>query len=191
MRALLLVAALLLTTAGCATGNDAVAVGGTFEFVSPGGQTRIFYDPPQDRGTVTGLKGDDLRAEGTTIGLDDYRGQVVVLNLWGSWCGPCRSEADDLQRVADAMKDQGVTVLGVNVKDGRQAALDFMNDRSLTWPSIHDFPGRSLLALKGYPRNTVPSTIVLDRQHRVAAIFLTELLDADLLPVVERVAAEA
>jgi hypothetical protein len=60
----------------------------------------------------------------------------------------------------------------------------------LDWPSIYDPPGRSLLGLRGYPRNLVPSTIVLDRQHRVAAIFLTEVLDTDLLPVVQRIAAE-
>lgn len=190
MRAL---AALLLATgcvAGCATGDDAVAVGGQFEFVSPGGQTTIRYDPPEKRGKVSGLSGDDLMDEGATISLDDFAGKVVVLNLWGAWCGPCRSEADDLQRVQDATADQGVTILGIDLRDNRDAAADFIRDRGLTWPSIYDPPGRSLLALRGYPRNTIPSTIVLDREHRVAAIFLTELLDTDLLPVVEAVAAE-
>jgi thiol-disulfide isomerase/thioredoxin len=188
MRALL--AALALLVAGCATGGDAVARGGQFEFVSPGGQTKIFYDPPADRGKVTGIEGESLLEPGHTITLDDFAGQVVIVNLWGSWCGPCRSEADDLQRVADATEADGVALLGIDLRDDRSAASDFITDRGLRWPSIYDPPGRSLLGLRGYPRNVVPSTIVLDREHRVAAIFLTELLDVDLLPVVQRIAAE-
>lgn len=190
MRALVAVAAAAALVSGCATGDDAVVSGGQFEFVSPGGQTTIRYDPPAKRGTVTGLSGDDLLEPGGTVSLADFAGKVVVINLWGSWCGPCRAEADDLQRVQDATRDKDVVLLGVALRDNRDAAADFMRDRGLTWPSIFDPPGRSLLALRGYPRNTIPSTIVLDRQHRVAAIFLTELLDTDLLPVVEAVAAE-
>ena len=191
MKALVALLLALAVSSGCATGTDAVARGGQFEFVSPGGQTKIFYDPPDDRGTVSGISGESLLEPGRTIGVDDFAGKVVVINLWGSWCGPCRSEADDLQHVADATAASGVAVLGVDLRDDRAAAADFVRDRGLTWPSIYDPPGRSLLGLHGYPRNVVPSTIVLDRQHRVAAVFLTELLDADLLPVVQRLAAES
>jgi thiol-disulfide isomerase/thioredoxin len=183
------VAAVLLL-AGCATGSDAVARGGTFEFVSPGGQTDIYYDPPADRGTVGTLSGDSLTEPGTTVSLDRYRGQVVVLNVWGSWCGPCRSEADDLERVADATTTQGVQLVGINVRDSRQAGADFARDFGLTYPSIFDPPGRTLFALQRIPRSVVPLTIVLDRHHRVAAVFLREMLADDLLPVVQRVAAE-
>jgi len=188
--ALLAVLAALVPLGGCGTGTDAVARGGEFQFVSPGGQTKIFYDPPDSRGKVGGLSGESLLEPGRTLTLDDYPGKVVVLNLWGSWCGPCRAEADDLQRVAEATAGDGVVLLGVNVRDNRDAAADFMRDRALTWQSIYDPPGRSLLALHGYPRSVVPSTVVLDRQHRVAAVFLQALLADDLLPVVRRVAAE-
>jgi thiol-disulfide isomerase/thioredoxin len=77
--------------AGCGTGRDAVASGGTFDFVSPGGKTRLFYDPPQSRGTIGALSGPDLMTEGKTTAVSDYPGKVEVLNLWGSWCGPCRA----------------------------------------------------------------------------------------------------
>jgi thiol-disulfide isomerase/thioredoxin len=180
-----------LALGGCATGKDAVARGTDFEFVSPGGQTRLTYDPPDKRGRVSGITGDSLLEPGRTLGIDDFAGKVVVLNLWGSWCGPCRSEADDLQQVADQTTASGVAVLGIDLRDDRSAATDFVRDRSLTWPSIYDPPGRSLLGLRGYPRSVVPSTIVLDRQHRVAAVFLTELLASDLLPLVQRLATEA
>lgn len=187
---LLLVVVMVLLAAGCATGTDAVARGGTFEFVSPGGQTEIFYDPPADRGTVGGMAGESLTEPGAAVSLDDYRDQVVVLNVWGSWCGPCRSEADDLVQVAAATSDQGVRFLGINVRDSRQAGADFARDFGLTYPSIYDPPGRTLFALGGAPRAVVPLTVILDRQHRVAAVFLHELLAQDLLPVVRRIAGE-
>ena len=85
-----------------ATGDDAVAVGGTFEFVSPGGQTSISY-PPEERKEVANLTGDSLMEEGEQINLEDYAGKAVVLNTWGQWCGPCRSEADDLERVHEKL----------------------------------------------------------------------------------------
>jgi thiol-disulfide isomerase/thioredoxin len=182
---------LTLLLAACGTGTDAVAVGGTFTFVAPGGQTTIFYDPPEQRGVVRGLSGESLLEPGRIIGLADFPGQVVVLNVWGSWCGPCREEAPGLQQVYELTRASGVTLLGIDVRDDRDAAADFVRDRGLTYPSIFDPPGRSLLALSGFPRNTVPSTIVLDRQHRVAAVLLTALRVSELLPVVQRVAAES
>jgi len=186
---LALLSVTLLSVAGCSTGTDAVARGGSFEFVSPGGQTDIFYDPPAERGAVGDLAGESLLEPGTTISLDEYRGRVVVLNVWGSWCGPCRAEADDLQRVATA--DDGVAVLGIDVRDSRSAAADFVRNYELSYPSIYDPPGRSLFALRGVPRSVVPLTVVLDRRHRVAAVFLRPVLASDLLPVVRRVGAEA
>ncbi|WP_090014220.1 TlpA disulfide reductase family protein [Lentzea albidocapillata] len=189
-RLALAVATALLITAGCATGDDAVVPGSSFEFVAPGGQTRIFYDPPAQRGAVTGLSGESLTDPGRQITLADYNGQVVVLNVWGSWCGPCRAETDDLEAVYAETKDTGVRFLGIDVRDDRSAAQDFVRNFGVTYPSLFDSSGRSLLALKGFPRNTVPSTIVLDRRHRVAAVFLTALVREDLLPVVQRIAAE-
>jgi hypothetical protein len=81
--------------------------------------------------------------------------------------------------------------LGVDVRDeSREAPQDFLRDREISYPSIFDPPGRSLLALRGVPRNVVPMTVVLDKRHRVANVFLTDLLAEDLLPVVRRLAAE-
>ncbi|MFC7341601.1 TlpA family protein disulfide reductase [Saccharopolyspora griseoalba] len=185
-----LIAAVLALVGGCAgKSGEENDVGGDFTFVSPGGQTRIFY-PQDERGTVRGLSGPDLLKEGEQIGLDDFKGKVVVLNIWGSWCGPCRAEADDLQAVQDKLGPQGAQVLGIDVRDSRSAAQDFHRDRGLTYPSIFDPSGRTLLQLKNFPRATVPATIVLDRQHRVAAIFLTEMLQDELMPQVQKVLDE-
>ncbi|WP_092802026.1 TlpA disulfide reductase family protein [Rhodococcus globerulus] len=185
-------AAAMLVLSSCATGDDAVATGGTFDFVSPGGQTKIFYDPPSDRGTIGKLTGPDLMTEDATVALSDFEDKVVVLNVWGQWCGPCRAEADDLEQVYEQTRDSGVQFLGINVRDDtKNKAQDFVVDNKVSYPSIYDPSMRSLIALgKGYPTSVIPTTIVLDRQHRVAAVFLQELLAEDLLPVVERVAAE-
>ncbi|BBX98333.1 TlpA family protein disulfide reductase [Mycobacterium lacus] len=175
---------------GC-SGRDAVAQGGTFEFVSPGGKTDIFYDPPASRGHPGPLSGPDLVSPARTVSLDDFPGQVIVVNVWGQWCGPCRAEVTQLQRVYDATRGSPVTFLGIDVRDNRQAAQDFVIDRHVTFPSIYDPAMRTLIAFGGkYPTTVIPSTLVLDRQHRVAAVFLRELLAEDLQPVVQRVAAE-
>ncbi|OHU94744.1 TlpA disulfide reductase family protein [Mycobacterium talmoniae] len=177
---------------GCSTGDDAVARGGTFEFVAPGGKTDIFYDPPADRGRPGPVAGPDLLDPARTRAVDDYPGQVVVLNIWGQWCGPCRTEIGQLQQVYDATRAQGVAFLGIDVRDyNQQAAQDFVTDRHVTFPSIYDPAMRTLIAFGGkYPSSVIPSTIVLDREHRVAAVFLRELLAQDLQPVVQRLAAE-
>lgn len=184
-----LITAVLAMVGGCATQGDDSKAGGEFTFVSPGGQTRIFY-PAAERGRISKLSGDDLLTPGKQLGIQDFPGQVVVLNIWGSWCGPCRSEADDLQAVQEKLGPQGVQVLGIDVRDTQSAAADFHRDRGLNYPSIFDPAGRTLLSLRQFPRSTVPATIVLDRQHRVAAVFLTEMLESELLPEVQKVASE-
>ncbi|MFF2111322.1 TlpA disulfide reductase family protein [Rhodococcus koreensis] len=182
-----------VSLSACASGDDAVAQGGTFDFVSPGGQTEIFYDPPADRGTIGTVSGPDLMTEGKTTSIDDFEGQVVVLNVWGQWCGPCRGEANDLEQVYEETKDQGVSFLGINVRDNQQdKAQDFVIDNTVSYPSIYDPAMRTMIALgQNYPTSVIPTTIVLDREHRVAAVFLKELLVEDLKPVVERVAQES
>ncbi|MBV9160986.1 MAG: TlpA family protein disulfide reductase [Pseudonocardiales bacterium] len=198
MRRVLVVVAMTLLLAGCAaavlvgcaTGTGAATHGGTFEFVSPGGKTDIFYDPPTTRGTVGELSGDSLTDPGTTVSLARYPHQVVVLNVWGSWCGPCRSEAAELVRVANATASRGVQFVGIDVRDARTAGADFARDFGLTYPSTFDPPGRTLFALPRIPRSVVPLTIVLDRQHRVAAVFLHAMHAQELQPVVQRIATE-
>ncbi|MBB3037739.1 TlpA disulfide reductase family protein [Hoyosella altamirensis] len=192
LAAVAVASAAALTFSACATaGTDAVVQGGTFNFVSPGGQTEILYDPPESRGTIGMLVGPSLADPDQTIELEDFAGQVVVLNVWGQWCAPCRTEMPELQEVYDETKELGVQFLGINVRDPQiDKAQDFVTDFGLTFPSIYDPSMRTLIAMRGIPTSVVPMTFVLDREHRVAAVFLRDLLVEDLQPVVERVAQE-
>jgi thiol-disulfide isomerase/thioredoxin len=177
---------------GCSSGDDAVAQGGTFEFVAPGGKTDIYYDPPDHRGRPGPVAGPELMDPSRAVSVDDFAGSVVVINVWGQWCAPCRAEVTQLQQVYNATRADGVTLLGIDVRDNnRQAAQDFVKDHNVTFPSIYDPAMRTMIAFGGkYPTTVIPSTLVLDRQHRVAAVFLRELLAADLQPVVQRIASE-
>lgn len=192
MRAVLIAVAAVLI-GGCSVGGDAVTHGGTFEFVSPGGKTDITYDPPEARGKPGPISGPDLMDPSRTIGVDDFAGKVVVINVWGQWCGPCRTEITELQKVYDDTRAGGVAFLGIDVRDPEpQASRDFIKDRRITYPSIYDPAMRTMIAFGGrYPSSVIPATMVLDRQHRVAAVFLREVLAEDLQPVVARLAAEA
>jgi thiol-disulfide isomerase/thioredoxin len=176
--------------AGCAVGKDAVVQGSTFSFVSPGGKLVITY-PEARRQVLAPLAGPSLADPNRQIHVSDFPGKVVVLNIWGQWCGPCRDEAPELSTVFQQTRAQGVQLIGIDVRDQRTAALDFVHDNQISYPSIFDPAGRALLALSGYPRSVVPSTIVLDRQHRVAAIYLERVTATVLLPEVRTLAATA
>jgi len=174
----------------CSTGNDAAVYGGSFTFVSPGGQTEFSY-PVDQRGTVGNLSGPDLANKDATVALSNYAGKVVVVNFWGSWCSPCRAESDDLNAAAAALAGQGVQFLGVNVKDTREAGADFLTSKQVTYPSIFDPSMRTLLSIRGYPSGSIPSTIVIDRQGRVAHVWLQAITDPDqLISTVSQIAAE-
>ena len=192
LAATLLASGAALTACGeeSTAGKDAVASGGTFEFVAPGGQTSIHYEP-EERKEVADFTGTNLDG-GDDINLSDFKGQVVVLNAWGQWCGPCRSESDDLQRVQEKLeKHGGGTILGINVRDNvKEKAQDFVKDNGITYPSIYDPPFKTALALGGVPASVIPTTIVLDKQHRPAAVFLTEITEKDVLEVVDELEKE-
>lgn len=171
--------------------QNAVASGGTFEFHSPGGDTKILYEEGE-RQPLPNFSGESLMEEGEEISLDDFAGEVVVLNAWGQWCAPCRSEADDLQRAQETLEEVGGTVLGINVRDyNRTIAQDFVSDNGLTYPSLYDPPFRTAVALGGVPTSVIPTTIILDKQHRPAAVFLQEVTDQEILDVALPLTEEA
>lgn len=183
-------AVIALTLGACSTGNDAAVFGGSFTFVSPGGKTEFSY-PAADRGTLSDLSGQDLAGDGT-LALSNYLGKVVVLNFWGSWCGPCRAEAPVLEQAAADLAPKGVQFLGVNVKDTKAAGADFLKSKNVSYPSIYDPSMRTLLSIRGLPTSGLPFTFVIDRQGRVAHIWIGQILDAaTLTDTASAIAAES
>lgn len=178
--------------AGCSTDDSAdtaadsdLVINETFKFASPGGQLEITY-PEGERKPVADFTGPSLMEPGKTLALSDFAGQVVVLTAWGQWCGPCRTEIDDLENIQEDIKPRGGTVLGINVRDSNQEiARDFIEDNGATYPSIWDPPFKTAAALGGVPASVIPTTVVLDRKHRVAAVFLRSITDREVMDVVE------
>lgn len=173
------------------TGCSADGGGETFAFHSPGGQVEIFYDEAERR-PVGDVSGESLTEPGTEIALSDFDDQVVVLNAWGQWCAPCRAEVDDLEQAHEALQEEGIgTVLGINVRDyNPEIARDFVADNAVTYPSIYDPPFKTAASLGGVPSSVIPTTIVLDAQHRPAAVFLREVTAEDILEVARRLDEE-
>jgi cytochrome c biogenesis protein CcmG/thiol:disulfide interchange protein DsbE len=99
--------------------------------------------------------------------LDDYRGQVVVLNFWASWCEPCREESPLLQRWHERLEKRDATVLGVDAFDEIGSARAFVDRYGLTYPMLRDGAGetRERFGILGFPE-----TFVIDREGRIAAI---------------------
>ena len=188
--AVVMAAAGLAWCSSDATVDDAVAVGGTFNFYSPGGATEIFYEQAE-RQPVADFSGESLMEPGHELTLGDFAGQVVVLNAWGQWCAPCRAEVDDLERVQEHLDGKPGTVLGINVRDfNPEISRDFVRDNAVSYPSIYDPPFRTAVALGGVPTSVVPTTVVLDKQHRPAAVFLRGVTDTELIPLVDQLVAE-
>jgi thiol-disulfide isomerase/thioredoxin len=179
LAAVLLTAALATgVLAGCGSGGDWAKKCTTKDVVTE--------CAPDQRTAIKDVKGELL--DGTAYDVAGDRGKVVVVNFWGSWCAPCRAEADDLEKAYQNTKDKGVTFLGVDSRDDRDAAKAFVRGRA-TYPSLYDFDGKVALQFD-VTQTATPQTLIIDRQGRIAYAIRGATLYTDLLPMVERVAAE-
>ncbi len=100
----------------------------------------------------------------------DFAGSVLVINVWGSWCPPCREEAPALRRVWEETRDRGVQFIGINIRDNDASAIAFEREFGITYPSITTADsGLPLLALGSFlPQGAVPSTVIVAPDGRVA-----------------------
>ncbi|TFD79271.1 TlpA family protein disulfide reductase [Cryobacterium fucosi] len=129
---------------------------------------------------------------GATTTPADYRGRVLVLNFWYAGCAPCRAEAPDLQSLWTKYQDQGVSFLGVNIRDQLSTATGFATTYGITYPSVIDADTGSMqLAFSGtVAPNAVPTTIVLDTKGRVSARILGRIPDPGVLDALIKTALE-
>ncbi len=163
-------AASLVALAGC-TSSDPLAElyrEGTGQgYISGDGAYTVIAEA--DRGAPVDFAG--VIENGDKVSSDDYRGDVLVVNFWYAGCPPCRLEAADLETLSQRFAADGVSFLGVNIYDQAPTALSFAKEFGVTYPSILDVNDGSVrLAFAGQVAPTaVPTTLVLDRQGRVAA----------------------
>jgi len=173
---------LLLTVAGCSSQVSATAATGGY--VSSNGAITVVAPP--DRKPAPDVAGPTV--DGGHAALGDYAGKTVVLNTWGSWCAPCRAEADDLAAAARQLADADVQFLGLNIRDSQEAARAFEACYDVPYPSIFDPTGAQLLS---FPPElapmAIPTTYVIDADGRVAARILDETTTATLVDLVTEV----
>ncbi|THA70770.1 TlpA family protein disulfide reductase [Streptomyces sp. A0958] len=181
-------AALALTLTACGSGNKTGGGGDTHFVTGSGG---ISTAAKGERADAPKLDGQSL--DGKKLDLADYKGKIIVLNAWGSWCAPCRLEAKYFKKVAEATKDQGVQFIGVNTRDTERAqAVSFEENFGVTYPSFYDPTGKLLLR---FPKGTfrlqsIPSTVVIDRDGKLAARFVGGLDDTQLHKMIDPLIAE-
>jgi peroxiredoxin len=106
-------------------------------------------------------------ADGRNLRLQELHGQVVLVNFWATWCGPCREEMPRLQAVYDKYRASGFVLLGINIDDDPRAALGVAQKLKVSFPVLLDTDKK---VSKLYDLSTMPSTVLIDRDGRVRYI---------------------
>lgn len=183
-------AVIALALAGCAGGaiaQDTAASNGT-SFVAGSYDTTVYARG--SRPVAPDVKGTTLG--GRRLSLGSYRGDVVVLNFWGSWCAPCRAEAPTLEALARHFRSGGVRFIGVDIQDSPAAAEAFEHTFLISYPSLNDPSDEIALAFRStVPPAAIPTTLVMDRSGRIAARVVGQATYATLGRLIASVAAGA
>ncbi|MFD0026463.1 TlpA family protein disulfide reductase [Streptomyces sp. NPDC058382] len=187
LTAIVTVASLSLSACGGSTSGG----GGQTNYVtSTGGISKVAKGERKAAGQI---KGETL--QGKHLDVADLRGKVVVINAWGSWCPPCRAEAPYFNKVAKEMKAKGVEFVGINARDDdKSLSKAFEDDFGISYPSLYDPIGKLLLS--GFPKGTltpqaIPSTVVLDRDGKIAGRALTSIDDKKLHKMIDPLLKES
>jgi thiol-disulfide isomerase/thioredoxin len=179
-----------ISVSGCATSSGDAVESTNINYVATGGGVVTTYAIGH-RKLAPAVSGTDL--DGKPLSLAEFKGKVIVLNFWASWCPPCRAEAPALQAVSSATASLGVQFVGVDIREnGPDDGANFVATKGIDYPSFADPAARIALAFRGtgIPPETPPSTLVIDRSGRIAARGLGEMRVDQLTSLVEDVAKE-
>ncbi len=150
-----------------------------------------YVDP--GRGALVGNPAPDFtlgvispEADGNRIRLSDYREQVVLLDFWASWCGPCRAQAPIIDRVSRQLEGKAVSVIGVNTGDHVEAAKTFLNDAQLSYPSVIDTTGD---VARAFGANQLPTLVLIDKTGNIVSIQARMISEEELISLVEEALA--
>jgi thiol-disulfide isomerase/thioredoxin len=181
--------AIVFGLSGCSTTASATNNQQT-NYVALNGVGVMTVYAPGHRKLAPTVSGTNL--DGQPLALSQYAGKVVVLNFWASWCPPCRSEAPALEQVYTDTKATGVQFVGVDIREnGVSDGVHFETTHHIDYPSFSDQASRIALDFRSTGVETPPTTIIIDRQGRIAARGLGEMTYTQLLTVVKQVAAQA
>lgn len=173
----------VLTVAGCGSpeakpGSTTADAGAAITRLAPG-----------DRKPAPELAGDDLA--GNPISLSEMKGKVVVVNIWGSWCPPCRKEQPVLSQVSIDLKPQGVEFLGIAVRENAATSKAYADAKRVPYPSISDSGGKLLIGFaSSLPAIAIPTTYIIDKQGRVATRLLDVATQSTLTSLVTEIVEE-
>lgn len=178
-----------LLVSGCGDTAEADA-GAVPEAGYVAGDGSIVLLAPDERVDAPEVTGPTL--DGGTFSLDDHRGEVVVINVWASWCAPCRAEAPTLAALAEELEPQGVTFVGLDTRDSDTSARVFVERFGIGYPNVIDRDGQlQLLFSETLPPQAIPSTLVIDREGRVAGRVLGRASESALRGLLEPILDES
>jgi thiol-disulfide isomerase/thioredoxin len=182
-------AVLALTLSACA-GGSIEGGGGQTGFIT--GSDGIATVKKGDRDDAPDLSGETI--DGGRLDVSSaYKGKIIVVNVWGSWCAPCRAEAPNLVKVSEDLADQGVRFVGINTRDSStRPAVAFEEQYKVEYPSLYDPTGKLLLRFEKGSLNPqfIPSTLVIDREGKLAARTQQALSEEKLRGMLEPILAE-
>ncbi|MEY4347879.1 MAG: hypothetical protein RIS43_298 [Actinomycetota bacterium] len=164
MRRLLAAVISCVVLAGCSSGSQ-LQNGDQTGFVSADGSAVV--KNAAERGEPVELIANEIKSNNPWK-LSEHRGDVVLLNAWGPWCAPCRKELPELQKIATQLEPKGLKIVGLATRTNATSTLAFTEKFNITYPQLADYDSAALSQLPGIPSATVPGTIFIDRNGRIA-----------------------
>ncbi|HEY9292964.1 MAG TPA: TlpA disulfide reductase family protein [Microlunatus sp.] len=188
LAALLAILMILIAVAGCSADSAGADSQTGSENGYVGSDQQLTRVEPANRSKAPQISGPSLSGS-TTVDSADYSGKVIVYNVWGSWCAPCRKEAPDLQ-AASEQTAKTAQFIGINSRDtGKAQPQAFVRANDISYPSIWDPDGSQVVKFEGLPPSAIPSTLIIDKQGRVAVRILGSISKGTLVDMIDDVAA--